>query len=144
MSDLDRSRFQTNTSMFLDRSVRPERLTLHVSDSVRMRIVSGEEGMMAEAPEAKAASSGGPARARRLTQRFLLTHRFRTDPQSFIHLLLRWLHNLWKEKTAQIPNAKCLLQYKSSPVVTEIKASPLMSFDRKQPACTFTHNTSSF
>lgn len=71
----------------------PERLTLQMPDSVWMRIVSGEEGVMAEGPEAKAASSGGPARARALKQRLLMLHRLRTllqacPRQTFVHSLI--------------------------------------------------------
>lgn len=67
---------------------RPERLTLHMPDSVWMRIVSGEEGVMAQRPEAKTASSGGPARARALKHGLLMLLRLRTLLQICIHLLI--------------------------------------------------------
>lgn len=67
----------------------PERLTLQMPDSVWMRIVSGEEGVMAEGPEAKAASSGGPARARALKQLHRLRTLLRACPrQTFVRSLV--------------------------------------------------------
>lgn len=62
-------------------------------NSVWMRIVSGEEGVMAEGAEAKAAPSGGPARARALKQRLLMLLRLRTlllacPRLTFIHSLI--------------------------------------------------------